>query len=121
MIGWKYKFKSYNYLHNPPRQVRFLYFPPKAWVWSSNLQRRTNGKNLLWANLQVTFLTPFCNYQLPCLLSVSVKWGNLNMAGCRSGHNGLDLKSCVSARIRPVGSNPTPAASAYISLGLEMI
>lgn len=43
------------------------------------------------------------------------------MAGCRSGHNGLDLKSCVSARIRPVGSNPTPAASAYISIGLEMI
>ena len=33
------------------------------------------------------------------------------MGGYRSGHNGADLKSVVSASTRRVGSNPTPPAS----------
>ena len=33
------------------------------------------------------------------------------MGGYRSGHNGADLKSVVSASTRRVGSNPTPPAN----------
>lgn len=42
------------------------------------------------------------------------------MARYRSGHNGAVLKT-VGGDEPSVGSNPTRAASVYISLGLEMI
>lgn len=86
MIGLKYKFKSCNYLHNPPRQVRFLYFPPKAWVWSSNLQRRTNGKKQVLlvrnANIKNSNEAKRCKVSLNLLVSISLlalSVGDLNM------------------------------------------
>ena len=40
------------------------------------------------------------------------------MVGCRSGHNGVDLKSSVSLK-RPVGSNPTPTVLSPIFVELQ--
>ena len=45
----------------------------------------------------------------------------LHMAWYPSGHKGLDLKSCVSASIWLVGSNPTHAAASQRSLHVAML
>ena len=51
---------------------------------------------------------------------VKVMDGNIyNTVGCPSGHKGVDLKSTVSARIRPERSNRSPIAMVAVAQLVE--